>query len=146
SGTAPNPPPDPAPGATARAVAFGDVWKYDDRGVDNGTAWLAAGFDDSSWKQGPGQLGYGDGDETTVLFKATPRQPSVYFRKKIVVNGKVTAASLQVLYDDGAAVWINGALVFSKNVDRGLDYARYASASAENELTRLDIPPAPFVA
>jgi len=149
-GTAPPAPgPDPTPpppGVPARAIAFGDVWKYDDRGVDNGTAWLAAGFNDSAWKQGPGQLGYGDGDESTVLFKATTRQPSVYFRKKIAVNAKVTAANLQVLYDDGAAVWINGTLVFSKNMGRGLEFARYASASAENELTRLDIPVAPFVA
>jgi hypothetical protein len=147
SAPAPAPPPDPGPiTTTSRAINFGDVWKYDDRGIDNGTAWLAAGFDDASWQQGQGQLGYGDGDETTVLSKATPRQPSVYFRKKIAVNGKVTAASLQVLYDDGAAVWINGTLVFSRNMDRGLDYAKYASASAENELARADIAVAPFVA
>ena len=147
SGSAPVSPPPPDPiGTTARAITFGDVWKYDDRGIDNGTAWLSAGFDDSSWQQGKGQLGYGDGDETTVLAMATPRQPSVYFRKKIAVNGKVTGAALQVLYDDGAAVWINGTLVFSKNMDRGLDYAKYASASAENELARADIPATAFVA
>lgn len=146
--TPPPPPPAPPPPVTTtlRAIAFGDVWKYDDRGVDNGIAWLAANFDDSGWKQGAGQLGYGDGDETTVLFRATPRQPSVYFRKNIAVNASVTAASLQVLYDDGAAVWVNGTLVFSKNMDRGLAYSTSASASAENELARADISAAPFVA
>jgi len=126
--------------------AAGDTWRYLADGSNQGTAWHAAGFDDSAWKEGKGQLGYGDGDETTVLFKATPRQPSVYFRKKIAVNARVTAASLQVLYDDGAAVWINGTLAFSKNMDKGLGYAKYASASAENELARLDVPPGVFVA
>jgi len=100
SGLPPAPPPEPGPvTTTTRAIAFGDVWKYDDRGVDNGNAWLATGFNDSSWKQGKGQLGYGD----------------------------------------GVAVWINGALAFSRNMERGLEYARYASGSAENELTRLDL-------
>jgi len=48
--------------------------------------------------------------------------------------------------DDGAAVWINGALVFSKNTGRGLDYARYASASTRTSWPQLDIPPTSFVA
>ncbi len=30
-------------------VTYGDVWKYNDKNVDLGTAWRAAAYDDSSW-------------------------------------------------------------------------------------------------
>jgi hypothetical protein len=38
-------------------VATGSVWKYLDDGSDQGTAWYAPGFDDTSWLAGPAELG-----------------------------------------------------------------------------------------
>src|SRR5947209_5223858 len=48
-------------------VPKGATWKYLDNGSDQGSAWRAPDFDDSSWKSGPAKLGYGDGDEATVV-------------------------------------------------------------------------------
>ena len=48
-------------------VATGSVWKYLDDGSDQGIAWYGVGFDDSGWASGPAELGYGDGDEATVV-------------------------------------------------------------------------------
>src|SRR5688572_22087221 len=48
-------------------VPAGAVWKYLDNGSDQGTGWSSPGFDDSSWASGPAQLGFGDGDEATVV-------------------------------------------------------------------------------
>jgi hypothetical protein len=48
-------------------VPTGAIWKYLDNGSDQGTAWRSAGFNDASWASGPAQLGYGDGDEATVV-------------------------------------------------------------------------------
>src|SRR5439155_174271 len=48
-------------------VASGADWKYLDDGSDQGVAWREPAFDDSGWTNGPAQLGYGDGDETTVI-------------------------------------------------------------------------------
>ena len=48
-------------------VPTGASWKYLDNGTDQGTAWRAASFNDSTWPSGPAQLGYGDGDEATTL-------------------------------------------------------------------------------
>jgi len=45
----------------------GSTWKYLDNGSDQGTAWQAPDFNDSAWASGPAQLGYGDGDEATVI-------------------------------------------------------------------------------
>src|SRR5205085_2421363 len=46
---------------------MGAVWKYLDTGANLGTSWTAPAFNDGSWLSGPGQLGYGDGDEATVV-------------------------------------------------------------------------------
>src|SRR5437660_1416799 len=48
-------------------ISTGAVWKYLDNGSDQGTNWVALGFDDTGWPSGPAQLGYGDGDEATVV-------------------------------------------------------------------------------
>jgi galactose oxidase len=130
-----------------KVIHFSDVWKYDDSNVDRGTAWLAADYDDSGWQSGPGQLGYGDGDEGKVLTRTTPSQPSVYFRKKITLDSPVTAARLELLHDDGVQVWVNGVPVFSRYMGEGLGFASYASGSGENEYSRATIPltPNPFV-
>lgn len=126
---------------TARKkILFSDVWKYDDRGIDQGTAWLSRDFDDSAWKSGPGQLGYGDGDEGTVLNPGTPTTPTVYFRKKITLDSPVTAANLEVLYDDAIAVWINGVPVLSRNMGNGTDFKAWASATTTNAYERVSLP------
>ena len=47
-------------------VPKGSVWKYLDDGTDQGTAWREPEFDDSRWKSGPAQLGYGETDQATT--------------------------------------------------------------------------------
>jgi len=48
-------------------VATTATWTYLDDGSNQGTAWRTPAFNDSTWASGPAQLGYGDGDETTVV-------------------------------------------------------------------------------
>lgn len=131
----------------ARVINFSDVWKYDASNVDRGTAWLARDYDDAAWPSGPGQLGFGDDDEGTVLPRTNPSQPSVYFRKKFTLDAPITAARLEVLHDDGVQVWINGVPVFSKYMEGGLSFSAYASTSTSNEYSRMTMPlaPNPFV-
>lgn len=130
-----------------RVINFSDVWKYDASNVDRGTAWLARDYDDSAWPSGPGQLGYGDEDEGTVITRTSPAQPSVYFRKKFTLDAPITAARLEALHDDGVQVWINGVPVFSKYVAGGVSFSTFASASTSNEYSRatLSLSPNPFV-
>jgi MYXO-CTERM domain-containing protein len=135
-------------GSVTTAIPLGSDWKYDDQGQDHGTAWLEPNFDDSAWASGPAQLGYGDGDEATVLLDASPNHPSAYFRKRFIVDAEVVKADLQVVHDDGVAVWVNGTPVFSKYMDNGTDYASFASAqSADNEVSMASVAlsPNPFV-
>jgi len=129
-------------------ISLGSTWSYHDQGVDLGTGWLDLVYDDSAWATGPGQLGYGDGDEATVLQNPDPNFPSVYFRQEIDIAGTVTAADLEAVYDDGIAVWINGTQVLGVNVDDGTDYASWASAqSSDNSVANstIDLASNPFV-
>jgi len=110
------------PGATL--VAAGSVWKYNDSGADLGTAWREPGFDDSGWASGPGQLGYGDFDEATVVsYGPNPDQKPIttYFRRAFAVDDPARFATLllRLLRDDGAVVYLNGVEVFRSNMPTG---------------------------
>src|SRR4051794_25584767 len=48
-------------------IPKGAVWRYLDTGSAAASGWRLASFDDSAWKQGAAELGYGDGDEATVV-------------------------------------------------------------------------------
>ena len=104
-------------------ISAGAVWKYLDNGSNQGTAWQSLGFDDSSWKSGPAQLGYGDGDEATVVGygpNANNKYITTYFRKSFTVADPTTfSAEPQPRRDDGAVVYLNGTEVYRNNMPAG---------------------------
>jgi len=105
-------------------VAKGSAWKYLDNGSDQGTAWRGAAFNDSAWASGLGQLGFGDGDEATVLQygpNVNAKYITTYFRKTVTVTNpaQFTSLLLNLLRDDGAVVYINGVEVYRNNMPAG---------------------------
>ena len=52
---------------TFTLIPVGATWKYLDNGTNQGTAWTATSFNDATWASGPAELGYGDGDEATIV-------------------------------------------------------------------------------
>jgi len=102
-------------------VGPGSVWKYFDQGIDLGTAWRDPSFDDSAWSAGAAQLGYGDGDEVTVVSfggDANNKHITTYFRHTFHVADAARVADLAMLLlrDDGAVVYINGQEVQRTNL------------------------------
>ena len=98
-------------------IAAKSVWKYDDGGMDRGSAWRDPAYDDTLWASGPGELGYGETGQGTTLSwgpNSLDRYPTYYFRKKITLSepGRFTGFRLGVRRDDGAVVFINGVEVF----------------------------------
>lgn len=91
---------------------LGATGKYKDDGSNQGTAWRAPAFNDTAWTSGAAELGYGDGDETTVVGGGPvgARYATTYFRKTITVANanQITAATLHIRYDDTAVVYVNG--------------------------------------
>jgi acid phosphatase type 7 len=100
------------------------VWKYLDNGSNQGTAWRATSFNDSAWASGAGQLGYGDGDEATVVRfgpNASAKYTTTYFRKAVTVDNpaQFTSLLIHLLRDDGAVVYLNGVEVARSNMPAG---------------------------
>ncbi|NIP93280.1 MAG: hypothetical protein GWO24_07415, partial [Akkermansiaceae bacterium] len=54
-------------GVETDLIRTGASWFYLDDGSNQGTAWREPGFDDSGWRRGRAELGYGDGDEVTEV-------------------------------------------------------------------------------
>ncbi len=93
------------------SMSWGTVWKYLDDGSNQGTAWRSPTFDDTSWASGAGQLGFGDSDETTSL---NAGYITYYFRHELNVRdaSHIAGATFDLLYDDGAIVYLNGTEVY----------------------------------
>ncbi|HEY5913609.1 MAG TPA: Ig-like domain-containing protein, partial [Verrucomicrobiae bacterium] len=119
--------------ATVTLVPAGATWSYDASGTDLGTAWREPGFPDSGWPSGPAQLGYGDGDEKTLL-PSNPVYPCYYFRRSFEVTdpARFSSLSLEVLRDDGCVVYLNGQEVARYNMPAGaITYGTWASSATE---------------
>ncbi len=102
-------------------VPQGATWEYLDDGSDQGTDWSSLDFDDSAWVSRPAQLGYGDGDEATVVSygpDAEDKHITTYFRHAFTVTAP-SALRLRLLRDDGAVAYLNGTEVFRTNVPSG---------------------------
>jgi hypothetical protein len=119
-------------------VARGSIWKYFDKGVDLGTSWRARDFDDTAWASGAAQLGYGDGDEATVVSYGPDQNNkyiTIYFRERFQIGNPAIFTNLlfRLLSDDGAVVYLNGNEIFRSNMPGGnILFSTLASASVNN--------------
>ena len=75
-------------------VLRNNIWRYFPATNEPPSDWNAADFNDATWNIGPGGIGYGDGDDVTLLQEAVN---SIYLRIKFQVDD--TAVIEQVLLD-----------------------------------------------
>jgi hypothetical protein len=70
------------------------------------SGWNLPGFNDTTWFAGKGTIGYGDGDDTTVIDTTA----SVYLRVPFYLEDKnsLKKANLMVDFDDGFVAYLNG--------------------------------------
>ena len=107
----------PAPGGP---LDFGATWRYLATGGDQGTAWRAESFNDSAWPSGAGALGFRNSGLTTTI-PATSGRTTYYFRTKFSVTNTstITSATLRMILDDGAVVYVNGVEAARQNLTSG---------------------------
>ena len=76
--------------------------------------WKSIAYDDSFWSVGNGGIGYGDGDDVTVI----PPVSSVYLRTSFTVldTSLFRAAILHADYDDGFVAYLNGIEMCRSNI------------------------------
>ncbi len=135
-------------------VAPGASWRYLDNGSNQGTAWRAGGFNDGTWATGPMQLGYGDGDEATVVSfgpDAANKYRTTYFRYtfNVASPGQVLSLAARMIRDDGAVVYLNGTEVQRTNMPAGaITFTTFASTAVDGaaENVAFSINPSTLVA
>jgi hypothetical protein len=128
---------DDGPSTQRELVSAGGSWQYLDKGTDEGTDWRTQAFDSSSWSNGVAQLGYGDGDEQTVVKfggNTATKYITTYFRKEFSVEdaANITRLTLKLLVDDGAAVFLNGVPVVYFGLATNATYQTLAVAQSDN--------------
>jgi hypothetical protein len=137
----------------AKIVPSNALWCFKDDGSNLGTGYQALAYADASWKTGKAELGYGDGNEITVVdFGANPNTKPIttYFRRKFDVYGAgdILGATLFYVRDDGVLMAINGSEVVRDNLPGGtLSYLTTASTMVEGaqESTFNSVPVSPYV-
>ncbi len=127
-------------------------WKYQGNGSDLGSTWRTDGFNDSSWPTGTAELGYGDGDEATVIpivdvdpsQGGTQKAATCYFRRSFTAANvsQITSLQLGVEYDDAFAVYLNGTRI-GGNLPINPAYNYYTGGnSIEDTISNSTISPA----
>ena len=143
----------PASGTALIAlVQPGSTWRYQDNGIYPGSNWTALNYREPAgqrWKSGPAQLGYGDGDEATVVDFGRDyldKHITTWFRQTFNNTFGLTTGTLRVLRDDGVVVYLNGIEVYRNNLPAGainantLATATVVGADENKWLTRNLLP------
>ncbi len=131
-------------------ISYGSTWKYLDNGSNQGTNWSQLNCDDGPWASGPGQLGYGDGDEATIVSygpDAGNKYITTYFRYSFFLPdaARFTNLMMRLLRDDGGGVYINGREAFrSPNMPAApavITYTTLAGSTDDNTVDNATLTP-----
>ncbi len=123
-------------------IADGAEWRFLRGSAPRPADWNAPEFDDSSWESGPTGIGYGDGDDATVLADMEGTYLAVSLRKAFQVPDPASPPPvLTVIHDDGVVVYLNGEEIGRANMPQGpVTPGTPALKSVEPAGTRFDIP------
>ena len=97
---------------TLHPIVVTSDWRYNQGGVDLGTAWRGGSFPaESTWSHGPGALYV---EESAIpVAKSTPLtlgRMTYYFRSHFTLPGDLSQAvvTMNTILDDGAVIYLNG--------------------------------------
>jgi len=128
----------PGPVVPQLLVPPGATWEYLHDGTDPGVDWRDAGVS-TGWASGPAQIGYGDGDQATnILPGGDPANKPLgaFFRHEFNVADPAAFGWLigRLIFDDGAAVYVNGIEAARFRLAPGAAWDDPASSQQLNEL------------
>ena len=110
------------------ALFDNDTWKYLLGTSEPDTNWRKLSFNDASWAQGTGGVGYGDGDDNTTVAATV----SLYLRKEftLIDTSKIEQAVLNVDYDDAFVAYLNDVEIARANVGTVGDHPAFNQGSS----------------
>lgn len=119
-------------------VDVGEIWRYQ-KGTeafsDPAEAWRQPAFADGTWAEGATGIGYGDGDDATMLDDMRDSYTTVAIRKRFQLSAEALSAPgdffLGMDYDDGFCAFMNGNLVAEVNCTADFAYNDTATAAHE---------------
>ena len=127
-------------------LKFTNSWKYNDGATDQGTAWRATSFNDSTWSNGVALLYHGSGYGTPPLPVITrslrfipgggTSQATFYFRSRFNLTTNLDGYSLTISHyiDDGAVVYLNGTEIYRYSMGSGtISYGSWATANVSGD-------------
>ena len=92
----------------------GDTWRYFPGNREPNSQWKSVEFDDSDWVSGSSGIGYGDGDDETIIDPVM----SLYLRKEFFIDDleNITNLMFNMDFDDGYVAYINGYEISRENL------------------------------
>jgi len=105
------------------------TWQYFLGNSEPNTNWNTLSFDDSSWLSGPGGIGYGDGDDNTIIDPVL----SLYMRIDFTVvdQSAMVQAIFHADYDDAFVAYLNGVEIARANIGTVGDSPTYNTPANE---------------
>jgi Common central domain of tyrosinase/Bacterial Ig domain len=100
-----------------------DFWRYLDTGETPSAKWTTLTFDDTKWKTGQAELGFGSNPMTTINpGPQYQRRITTFFRHTFNVEDPTFYRSLilRLKRDDGAVVYLNGKEISRTNLPAGV--------------------------
>ncbi len=99
-------------------------WRFFEGLEEVDPSWKELGFVDEHWKRGRGTMGYGDGDENTVLSFGPfhdEKPITAYFRARFRVDRPEAWSRALLWYrcDDGAVFYLNGIEIHRERMPSG---------------------------
>ena len=129
----------------ALLITPGAPWLYFKGLEAPAVGWTSLDFDDTDWLEGPTGIGYGAGDDATVLSDMRNSYVSIFTRKVLLVERpeEISVLRLDLTIDDGCVVWLNGREVGRINMPIGpVDHLTEAvSAIAEDQVRSIELDP-----
>lgn len=118
-------------------IPAGSSWRYfrgKSEPSDGTIAWTRPDFNDSDWEIGPTGIGFGDGDDSTILSDMESHYISVYLRRTFAVEDP---SSLQELYfnvdwDDGFVAYLNGVEIARSSLGTIGTFVPFYEQASEN--------------
>lgn len=122
------------------AVYSDNIWNYAIGYEAPDPDWRTLYFDDSTWEQGTGGIGFGDADDSTVI------SPTIALYMRISFNiedtSKIEQALLSIDYDDGFVAYINNTEIARSNIgnDEFPSYTQGAQTNHEAQMYQGGLP------
>ncbi|MGC9344798.1 MAG: hypothetical protein ACP5E3_18970, partial [Bacteroidales bacterium] len=101
---------------------------------DISSTWSSPEFDDSQWLERSAPFWYGDGAGGTILTDMQNNYSTLYLRTRFTATNteRISALHMNVDYDDGFIVWLNGKIILRRNAPVTPSYDAFAPANHES--------------